>query len=480
MDQTVPAYAAEVADYGRSRDPEPGEGALVKNVRPESPAWDVGIEPGMRVLTVNGEQLTDMIVWLWEADDDTVELEVFDPSDNSVTPVELDRFPGEDWGLEFDGPIFDGMRTCVNACVFCFMTMLPKGGRSTLYIRDDDYRLSFLQGNFVTLTNLTDEDVQNVIQRNMSPMNVSVHAVSPDVRRRMMGRNAQRGMDVLEAIMAAGIEIHAQIVLCPGMNDGEELEKTLRFCEEHEQITSLGIVPLGFTKHQNRFSWSYSDKPELARETIAMIRPFQDRAYERFGRHTFQMSDEFYLDAGIDPPEADFYDGYPQYYDGIGMIRSYLDETDDVLAADAARLARVREAIAARGQHLLCLSGASARDTVARFVESPHGLGGTVTAIKNRYFGGNVDVTGLIVACDILEQLPQDLSGVMLFVPKLMFNADGMTLDEYHRDDLLASLNHRGAEVHVVSTMPHELLDTLEHILGIVPADSTNSADPTH
>ncbi|MFR7797697.1 MAG: radical SAM protein [Collinsella sp.] len=170
------------------------------------------------------------------------------------------------------------MRTCVNACVFCFMTMLPKGGRSTLYIRDDDYRLSFLQGNFVTLTNLTDEDVQNVIDRNMSPMNVSVHAVSPDVRRRMMGRNAQRGMDVLETIMAAGIEIHAQIVLCPGMNDGEELEKTLRFCEEHEQITSLGIVPLGFTKHQNRFSWSYSDKPELARETIAMIRPFQDRA----------------------------------------------------------------------------------------------------------------------------------------------------------------------------------------------------------
>ena len=143
----------------------------------------------------------------------------------------------------------------------------------------------------------------------MSPMNVSVHAVSPDVRRRMMGRNAQRGMDVLETIMAAGIEIHAQIVLCPGMNDGEELQKTLRFCEEHEQITSLGIVPLGFTKHQNRFTWSYSDKPELARETIAMIRPYQDRAFERFGRHTFQMSDEFYLDAGIEPPEADFYDG---------------------------------------------------------------------------------------------------------------------------------------------------------------------------
>ncbi|MFR2627394.1 MAG: DUF512 domain-containing protein, partial [Collinsella sp.] len=148
------------------------------------------------------------------------------------------------------------------------------------------------------------------------------------------------------------------------------------------------------------------------RETIAMIRPFQDRAYERFGRHTFQISDEFYLDAGIDPPEADFYDGYPQYYDGIGMIRSYLDETDDVLATDAERLARVREAVAARNQRLLCLSGASARDTVARFVESPQGLAGTVTAIKNRYFGGNVDVTGLIVACDILSSCRKTCRGL--------------------------------------------------------------------
>lgn len=469
MDQTVPAYASSVADYGRSHDPKPGEGALVKAVRPESPAWDVGIEPGMRVLSVNGETLTDMVVWLWEADDDTVDLEVLDERDMSVTPVELERFPGEDWGLTFDGPIFDGMRTCVNACVFCFMTMLPKGGRSTLYIRDDDYRLSFLQGNFVTLTNLTDAEVRNIIERNMSPMNVSIHAVSPDVRRRMMGRNAARGMEVLEQIMAAGIEVHAQIVLCPGLNDGEELAKSLAYCEEHEQITSLGIVPLGFTKHQNRFTWSYSDKPELARQTIAMVRPYQDRAYERFGRHTFQMSDEFYLDAHIDPPAADFYDGYPQYYDGIGMIRSYIDETDETIAHEGERLARVRRAVASLGRHLEALSGESARETVARFVESPLGLAGTVTAIENRYFGGNVDVTGLIVASDILEQMPRDLSRIMLFLPKLMFNADGMTLDEYHRDDLLSRLTERGAEVHVVSTMPHELLDTLEQILELPP-----------
>ena len=466
MDQTIADYAHTVADYGRSRDPKPGEGGLVVGIREDSPAYDVGIEPGMRVVSVNGKPLTDMIVWLWEADDDTVELEVFDPSDDTVTPVELERFPGEDWGIEFEGPIFDDMRTCVNACVFCFMTMLPKGGRETLYIRDDDYRLSFLQGNFVTLTNLSDVDVQNVIEHDMSPMNVSVHAISPDVRRKLMGRNAARGIEVLEAFMAAGIEIHAQIVLCPGLNDGDELRRTLEYCEEHEQITSLGIVPLGFTKHQNRFTTSYSDDPAAARQVIEMVRPYQDRAYERFGRHTFQMSDEFYLDANMEPPEADFYDGYPQYYDGIGMIRSYLDDTRDILAQKGERLQAVATELKTRGQRLVAVSGTAARDVVAGFI-SAEPLHGEVVGIKNRYFGGNVDVTGLICACDLLEQLPADLTHVMLFMPSVMFNADSMTLDEYHQDQLTSELASRGAEVHVTSTMPLELLESLEHVLGL-------------
>lgn len=466
MDQTITDYAHTVANYGRSRDPQPGQGALVTTVREDSPAYDVGIEPGMRVISVNGKPLTDMIVWLWESDEETVALEVFDPSDGSLTPVELERFPGEDWGLQFDGPIFDEMRTCVNACVFCFMTMLPKGGRDTLYIRDDDYRLSFLQGNFVTLTNMSDEDVQNVIEHDMSPMNVSIHAIDPDVRRKLMGKNAGRGIEVLESLMDAGIEIHAQIVLCPGLNDGEELARTLRYCEEHEQITSLGIVPLGFTKHQNRFTTSYSDDPVSARDVIEMVRPYQDRAFERFGRHTFQMSDEFYLDARIDPPAADFYDGYPQYYDGIGMIRSYLDDTDQILACDSARLHAIRHALDDAGATVMVASGTAARNVVSRFVEkSP--LGGKVLGIENRYFGGNVDVTGLICAQDLLEQTPDDLSNVLFFMPSVMFNADAMTLDEYHQDQLTRELESRGAQVFVVSTMPKDLLQALNKALDL-------------
>lgn len=464
FDLTVPAYASQVSNYGSStrRAQEDGafHGALVTAVRSDSPAYDAGIEPGMYVSRVNREPLTDMIVWLWEADEDEVELEVFDPSDSTTASCVLERFPGEDWGLTFNDAVFDGMRTCVNACVFCFMTMLPRESRKTLTIRDDDYRLSFLQGNFVTLTNMSDEDVENVISKNLSPMNVSIHAVTPEVRRRLIGRNAARGMEVLELLMAAGIEIHAQIVLCPGLNDGEELARTLEFCEAHPQVTSLGIVPLGFTKHQSRFTSSYSHDPALARAVVEQVRPYQDRAFERFGRHTFQLSDEFFIAARLDPPPADFYDGYPQFYDGIGMIRSYLDDTDAVLR-NPSRMVAVRDILRERGFELLVLSGEAARPTVARFIED-ESLAGKVAAIKNRYFGGNVNVTGLLTAEDILEQLPQDLDGVMLILPEVMFNAGGLTLDGYHREQLLQSLEKRGGAVRVAPTTPAELLDFLE------------------
>lgn len=464
FDLTVPAYASQVSNYGSSTRRAQGDGAfhgaLVTAVRLDSPAYDAGIEPGMYVSRVNREPLTDMIVWLWEADEDEVELEVFDPSDSTTASCVLERFPGEDWGLTFNDAVFDGMRTCVNACVFCFMTMLPRESRKTLTIRDDDYRLSFLQGNFVTLTNMSDEDVENVISKNLSPMNVSIHAVTPEVRRRLIGRNAARGMEVLELLMAAGIEIHAQIVLCPGLNDGEELARTLEYCEAHPQVTSLGIVPLGFTKHQSRFTSSYSHDPALARAVVEQVRPYQDRAFERFGRHTFQLSDEFFIAARLDPPSADFYDGYPQFYDGIGMIRSYLDDTDAVLR-NPSRMVAVRDILRERGFELLVLSGEAARPTVARFIED-ESLAGKVAAIKNRYFGGNVNVTGLLTAEDILEQLPQDLGGVMLILPEVMFNAGGLTLDGYHREQLLQSLEKRGGAVRVAPTTPAELLDFLE------------------
>ena len=469
---SVAAYSGSVANYApshaRARGDARFQGAAVVSVAPGSPADDIGIEPGMRILSVNGKPLTDMVVWEWEADAEEAELEVYDPSDETVATAVIERFLGEDWGVEFDGAVFDGMRTCVNACLFCFMNMLPKEHRSSLSIRDDDYRLSFLQGNFVTLTNMTDSEVEDAIDKMLSPMNVSLHAVSPDVRRRLIGRHAQRGLDVLERFLAAGIEIHAQIVLCPGINDGAEFERTLRYCEERPGITSLAVVPLGYTKHQHRFTHSYSDDPAAARAVIESVRPFQERARASRGCTVFQLGDEFYLNAGMEPPDAVFYDGFPQYYDGIGMIRSYLDETGEIMAAERPRLRRVRQRLADEGLDLLVLSGEAAQETVAGFAEARAGLSGSVVSIRNDYFGGNVDVTGLICATDVLAQTPDELAGSLVVLPSLMFNADGLTLDGSSEVLLADALRSRGARVLTAGTMPHDLLGALETFLASV------------
>ena len=470
---TVAPYAAGRSDYGNVSAGLDGSaagtrlpmGGVVTAVREGSPADDAGVLPGMVVTRVEGAPLTDMVTWLWEADGDEVRLEVFDPRDATATDCVLERLPGEDWGISFDGAVFDGMRTCRNACVFCFMGMLPPHMRRSLYIRDDDYRLSFLEGNFVTLTNLTDDDVDRIVTCRLSPMNVSLHAVSPAVRRRLMGRNADRGLEVLERLVAADIEIHAQIVLCPDLNDGDELDRTLAWCEARPQVTSLGIVPLGYTRFSRHFDRSFSDDPARARRVIDQVKPYQERARDRYGRTCFQLSDEFYLDAGIDVPAAEHYDGYPQFYDGIGMIRSYLDETDEVLRSSSATLDAVRDALERRGLRLSVVSGMAAAPTVERFVEEL-APAARVIAIENRFFGGNVDVTGLICGCDLLEQVGDDLRDVMLILPDVMFNSDGMTLDGYHQQDLLRTLADRGARVLISSTQPAALLDALSDELG--------------
>ncbi|MBS5449691.1 MAG: DUF512 domain-containing protein [Coriobacteriia bacterium] len=430
---------------------DPWRGATIASVEPGGPAAQAGLEPGMRVTHVNGVELRDIIDWDWESDGFDVELDGVayegTPDEFEFT-CDVERDYGQDWGLSFDGVVFDGMRLCRNNCTFCFMKMLPKGMRKTLYLRDDDYRLSFLQGNFVTLTNVTDADAERIVERALSPLNVSLHAVSPDVRARLIGRNAARGIEVLERILAGGIEVHAQIVLVPGENDGDELRRTLDYVEARPLITSLGIVPLGFTRFQDTFSASYSSDPAAARAVCELVRPYQLRSRAKEGRTRYQLADEFYLAGGVEPPAAEEYDGYPQYYDGIGMVRSYLDEMVEARADAklADRLARGAEELRRRGLTLLMVAGEAAAPLAGRFAERL-GLGGAArpVAVENRYFGGNVDVAGLLTATDVLGQLPEDLSGRVVSVPDVMLNADALTLDGVPASELLASLEDRGA-----------------------------------
>lgn len=458
---TVPAYAAHVAPYGASCQPN-ATGALVVSVVPESPADDLGLEPGMRVLSVNGHALTDMIVWLWEADDLEAELEVFDPRDNTTVRAVIERFPGEEWGVEFDGAVFDGMRTCVNACIFCFMNMLPKESRSSLTIRDDDYRLSFLQGNFVTLTNMSDAEVDDAIDKMLSPMNVSLHAINPECRRKLIGKNAPRGIEVLERLLQAGIEVHAQIVLCPGINDGEELRATLDYVEAHPGITSLAIVPLGFTKHQKRFTSSYSSDVEASRAVVQLLEPYQKRARARRGATIFQLADEFYIDAELPVPPANTYDGFPQFYDGIGMLRSFLDDVAELRACAHEEIAAVEQQLQQGNTHVLIVCGEAAQSTFDTFSAcfNPAKLVSTQT-IRNDYFGGNVNVTGLICSCDLLNQLPSDLHNTLVLIPEVMFNYDGLTLDGDTRENIADEIALRGGTPVFSIPAPREMLNAL-------------------
>ena len=442
-------------------------GATVLEVEPGSPAALEGLEPGMVVLHVNGVELRDMIDWDWEADGPEVDLEGIanpDTPDEFEFECHIERDWGQDWGISFDGAVFDGMRLCRNNCLFCFMKMLPRGMRRTLYMRDDDYRLSFLQGNFVTLTNLTDDDVERIVSHALSPLNVSLHAVSPDVRARLMGKNAQRGLDALEQILEGGIEVHAQIVLCPNENDGEELVRTLDFVEARPLITSLGIVPLGFTRHQDTFTESFNE-PARAQAVIDAVRPYQLRNRKATGRTRYQLADEFYLMARAEPPCAEEYDGYPQYYDGIGMVRSFLDEAADLLADEEA-LGPIRAAaqrLEEAGERVLLVSGCASAHVVRDFVSAlPVGGRCEVVAVENDYFGGNVNVTGLLCACDVLAQLPRDLSHAVVWLPDIMLNADRLTLDGVKADELVHALEDRGARGFFVTAVPQGIKRAFE------------------
>ena len=448
------------ADYASTR-PQ-ADGAWVAAVEEGSPAWEAGIEPGMRVVSVNGVEPRDLIDWRWEADGAWCELEVFDPRDGTTSPCELWREPGQDWGVDFTDVLFDGIRTCVNACQFCFMAMLPPEARATLTLRDDDYRLSFLQGNFVTLTNVSDEEAERIVTCGLSPMNVSIHAITPEVRKSLIGRRADRGIEVLERLLEGGIEVHAQIVLCPGINDGAELAATLDWVEARPGITSLAVVPLGYTKHSRRFNRSYSDDPEAAREVVRLIEPYQRRAREALGITRFQLSDEFYVAARLEVPPAETYDGYPQFYDGIGMLRSFLDEAALVARERPDDLACVDERLGEKGLRLTLVCGEAAAETIDVFARllSPSGCA-SVTAIRNDYFGGDVNVTGLIVSEDLLAQLPADLAGTLVVLPEVMFNFDRLTLDGDTQARILAELARRGGRAIVSVTSPTDYLDSL-------------------
>ncbi len=461
----APGYEAATASA-----PRPGERreprAFVKGVAAGSPADDAGFTPGCWVLAVDGQPLRDAIDWLWLSADDEIEV-AYEDTEGDRGTVELFRDEGEEWGFEFDGAIYDGIRLCRNACTFCFMRQLPEEARSTLVLRDDDYRLSFLQGTFVTLTNITPEDEARIIEQQISPLRFSLHCITPEVRRAVIGKHAQHGIDVAERLLAAGIELHAQIVLMPGVNDGEELSRTLAWAWEHPGVLNVGIVPLGFTKFQDRFTESFNN-PARAGAVVRAIEPFQTRARAERGYPWVYAADEFYRNAHPDdlldnlPPTED-YGEFEMFEDGIGIVRSFVDDW----RASGAQIHEAACALRAAGVRVHLVAGCAQREFLGPLVEQSELAGLLVPLyVENRYFGGNVDVTGLLCGCDIARALREEdeRSGVQLAViPRVVFNDDMVTLDDMKIREIV---NASGVAAHVVSCNGSEYLPEITALVS--------------
>jgi len=424
------------ADYG-ARIPAAARGGVVATVAAGSPAAQAFIEPGDEIRAVDGSPLRDVIDWQWLADGDSASILAVKPG-GLAEEFTLIREPGQPWGLTFTETVFDGVRTCRNRCAFCFMTQLPRGLRRALYLRDDDYRLSFLQGNFVSLTNLDDADVERIAEQNLSPLYVSLHAEDADVRDHLICAQDDRGLERFDQLLDAGIDLHVQIVLVPGVNDGDVLERSLRWLAEREGVESVGIVPLGYTGHQQEFSASYGGSHD-ALNVIEQLWPWQKAFRARDGITWVYLADEFYLNAGIEVAPAEHYDGFPQYENGIGLVRSYLDEVESIRKDLATALEGVVAPIAfVTGTLFAPVLTSVLRSLVAdsAFGAAEHDPVVRVLAVENRFFGGNVSVTGLLTASDLVPAIASLPEGTIALVPDIVANADGLLLDDVPASEL--------------------------------------------
>lgn len=394
---------------------------LISGVRKNSLAEAAGIIAGDKLLSVQGAQVKDIIELSFYTSDYEVDLEV-ENVDGQRRQIHIDKYPDEDLGLEFDSAVFDKVATCYNNCIFCFVDQMIPGMRPGLYVRDDDYRLSFLYGNFITLTNLKEEDFQRIIQTHMTPLYVSVHATNPKVRCEMMhNRFAGELMEKLERLFAADIQVHTQIVCCPGYNDGEVLAKSFDdLYSKYPHVLTMAVVPVGITKHREKLHPLRTFTKDEAITLIDQVTVWQQKCREETGKTFIYLGDEFYLLAGREVPQVDWYDGFPQLENGIGLTRSFLDEWQQTLELLASYVPTAPAVVPVGEGAYPVLK--PLMDNLNQKFGSKHAF----VPVPNKFFGGKVNVTGLLTAGDIL----QAVQGKRIILPAVVLNNDNLFLDD--------------------------------------------------
>lgn len=412
----------------------------ITDVLPRSRAAKAGIQPGDLLLSINGKEIRDVLDYRFYLADRSVRLSL--SREGTPLEVHIKKEEYDDVGLEFETPLMDKKHSCENKCVFCFIDQLPKGMRKTLYFKDDDSRLSFLHGNYITLTNLHKEDIQRIIEMRISPVNVSVHTTNPQLRVKMM-KNKRSGevLSYLRLLADAGISLCCQIVLCKGLNDGEELTRTMEdLAALAPAMESTSVVPAGLTRFRDGLYPLEPYTPEECRGIIEQVQSFGDQCVKIHGSRLFYPGDELYIQAGLPLPPDEFYEGYPQIQNGVGMITdlktSFRWEMED-RSTDREPLCRPRRVSIATG----VAAAEHIRELCRELTEQFPGLEVQIYPIVNRFFGESITVAGLLTAKDIIQQLTGCDLGEELLFPAVCLRAEGdLFLDDLSPDDVSRAL----------------------------------------
>ena len=430
---------------------------VIQTVEVGSPAHRAGVQSGETLTHVNGNPIVDVLDYKFYSYDPKVELTLKN-SDGSQRTVSVRKREGEDLGLEFETYLMDRARSCANNCIFCFVDQMPPGMRKTLYFKDDDARLSFLMGNYLTLTNLSEREIQRIIDLRISPINVSVHTTDPVLRVEMLkNKRAGDSIDVMRQFARHNITMNCQIVACPGINDGKALERTLKdLAQMFPAVNSISVVPVGVTKYRDGL---YPLRPytrEEAQEVLTQVEQFAGEHFTEKGTRLVWCSDEFYLLAGRELPEDDYFEEYTQLDNGVGMLRLLMEEFRRGL--DLLEPEEMEGAVP-----FTIATGVSAAPFLKQLVDLAKKkcdkMEGQVYAIRNEFFGETITVAGLVTGRDLIGQLKGKKLGQRLLIPASMLRAgERVFLDDVSVEDVEREL---GVCVTAVNQDGYELLDAM-------------------
>ena len=428
---------------------------IVSDIVPGSIAEELGIRPGDKLLAIDGHEIEDIFDYQFYVEDEEIVLLIEKP-DGEQWELEIEKEADEDLGIEFGQGLMDEYRSCYNKCIFCFIDQMPEGMRDTLYFKDDDSRLSFLQGNYVTLTNMSSHDIERIIRYRLEPINISFQTTNPELRCRMLhNRFAGEALKKVDMLYQGGIEMNGQIVLCKGVNDGDELERSIRDLTSYlPLLKSVSVVPVGLTKFRSGLYPLDPFTKEDAREVLDVIHRWQEKIYQEYGIHFIHAGDEWYLLAEEDVPEEERYDGYLQLENGVGMLRLLFNEFAegyDALTGDDRR-DELSIATGKLAYPYLC-------KMAEKITEKFPGVRIHVYCIRNDFFGERITVSGLITGQDLMAQLKERELGRRLLIPCNMLKTDeDIFLDDFTVEQVSGALQ---VPIDIVKSSGQDLIDSI-------------------